>query len=104
MPRRLDRFREGGILDDGVEQTVQAHGGLFPSGWAVGQVGNTKGPTRGAPGGIQRTTGGVRAAGAVDNGRIVDNRGTRAADGNRGTRDAGGNHGTRDADGTPWRP
>ncbi|CAM5275515.1 hypothetical protein SGRIM128S_04483 [Streptomyces griseomycini] len=29
---RRDRFREGGVLDDGVEQTVQAHSGRFPSG------------------------------------------------------------------------
>ncbi len=31
-----DRFREGGVLDYGVEQTVQAHSGRFPCG-GVGQ-------------------------------------------------------------------
>ncbi|EPJ40697.1 putative Transcription-repair-coupling factor [Streptomyces afghaniensis 772] len=28
---RVDRFREGGVLGYGVEQTVQAHSGIFPS-------------------------------------------------------------------------
>ncbi|CAM5741973.1 hypothetical protein SALBM311S_06830 [Streptomyces alboniger] len=33
---RGDRFREGGVLDDGVEQTVQAHSGAaFVRGWAT---------------------------------------------------------------------
>ncbi|BFO22208.1 hypothetical protein SHKM778_85960 [Streptomyces sp. KM77-8] len=36
-----DRFREGGVLDYGVEQTVQAHSGAFRPG-----VCNTTGPTR----------------------------------------------------------
>ncbi|CAM5734153.1 hypothetical protein STENM223S_00005 [Streptomyces tendae] len=46
-----DRFREGGVLDDGVEQTVQAHAGRNPSG-GVQHVG----PTRLTGRGCQPTT------------------------------------------------
>ena len=40
----LDRFREGGVLDDGVEQTVQAHEGLPSRGWATRSARHVDGP------------------------------------------------------------
>ncbi|GGR39088.1 hypothetical protein GCM10010497_47720 [Streptomyces cinereoruber] len=39
----LHRLGEGGVLDDGVEQTVQAHGAFHPG---TGGADNANGPTR----------------------------------------------------------
>ena len=57
-----DRFREGGVLDDGVEQTVQAHAGLSVPG---GGLCNAKGPTRAAGRGSSRVRRRVRTCRGV---------------------------------------
>ncbi|GGW29642.1 hypothetical protein GCM10010503_01380 [Streptomyces lucensis JCM 4490] len=61
---RLDRFGEGGVLDDGVEQTVQAHVGYFRPG-----VGSASNPVRGGGRGCPAYDAADVRAGAVDNPR-----------------------------------
>lgn len=69
----LHRLREGGVLDDGVEQTVQAHEGLSVRGLGAragrtgGRVASAKGPTRETSRGCPDYDGAVPCAGAVDN-------------------------------------
>ncbi len=62
VARGLHRFGEGRVLDDGVEQSVQAHGGLDLPGPGVG---NAKDPTRvtgrGVPGYVGARRGADRA-------------------------------------------
>ncbi|GGK68766.1 hypothetical protein GCM10010094_32300 [Streptomyces flaveus] len=58
----LHRFGECGILDDGVEQTVQAHEEA-----SIRGVGNAERPTRVRAGGVLGYVGSVTGVGPVDN-------------------------------------